>query len=301
MGKISVIARGARRKNSRLAAACQLFAWSEMTLYRRGNWYYLDAAEPEELFSGLQKDLVRFSLAAYLAELTEFVAGEETEAGELLRLLLNGLYALGNLGRDPALVKPAFTFRLLALAGFEPLCDGCAVCGAETARDPVLDAVQGVVHCRECGEGGGEKLPLSAACVTALEHILHGPSRRLYSFTMGPEDLELLENLSNTITETALCGLGQSACKPVQSTLKYFRSEYLAHVVDHHCPICNREKPHPTIDALKCKGCGKCRKNCPMEAITGAAKQVHVIDPEKCINCGACVTNCPFGAIAASK
>ena len=120
MGKISVIARGARRKNSRLAAACQLFAWSEMTLYRRGNWYYLDAAEPEELFSGLQKDLVRFSLAAYLAELTEFVAGEETEAGELLRLLLNGLYALGNLGRDPALVKPAFTFRLLALAGFEP-------------------------------------------------------------------------------------------------------------------------------------------------------------------------------------
>ena len=88
MGKISVIARGARRKNSRLAAACQLFAWSEMTLYRRGNWYYLDAAEPEELFSGLQKDLVRFSLAAYLAELTEFVAGEETEAGELLRLLL---------------------------------------------------------------------------------------------------------------------------------------------------------------------------------------------------------------------
>ena len=104
MGKISVIARGARRKNSRLAAACQLFAWSEMTLYRRGNWYYLDAAEPEELFSGLQKDLVRFSLAAYLAELTEFVAGEETEAGELLRLLLNGLYALGNLGDRKSVV-----------------------------------------------------------------------------------------------------------------------------------------------------------------------------------------------------
>ena len=104
-----------------------------------------------------------------------------------------------------------------------------------------------------------------------------------------------------TITSTALCGLGQSACKPVQSTLKYFRSEYLAHVVDHHCPICNREKPHPTIDALKCKGCGKCRKNCPMEAIQGAVKQAHTIDSEKCINCGACVSNCPFGAIAAAK
>ena len=79
------------------------------------------------------------------------------------------------------------------LAGFEPLCDGCAVCGAETARDPVLDTVQGVVHCRECGEGGGEKLPLSAACVTALEHILHGPDRKLYSFTLMPEDLRLLD------------------------------------------------------------------------------------------------------------
>ena len=62
------------------------------------------------------------------------------------------------------------------------------------------------------------------------------------------EDLDLLEELADTISKTALCGLGQSACKPVQSTLKYFRDEYLAHVVDHHCPICNREKPHPTID-----------------------------------------------------
>ncbi len=115
------------------------------------------------------------------------------------------------------------------------------------------------------------------------------------------EDLELLEELADTISSTALCGLGQSACKPVQSTLKYFRNEYLAHVVDHHCPICNREKPHPVIDAEKCKGCGKCRKNCPMEAISGSVKQAHTIDPEKCINCGACVGNCPFGAITAAK
>ena len=115
------------------------------------------------------------------------------------------------------------------------------------------------------------------------------------------EDLELLEELADTITSTALCGLGQSACKPVQSTLKYFRDEYLAHVVDHHCSICNREKPHPVIDAEACKGCGKCRRNCPMEAITGALKQAHTIDGEKCINCGACVGSCPFGAITAAK
>ena len=111
------------------------------------------------------------------------------------------------------------------------------------------------------------------------------------------EDLALLEELADTITNTALCGLGQSACKPVQSTLKYFRDEYLAHVVDHHCPICNKEKPHPTIDPEKCKGCGKCRKNCPMEAISGQIRMPHVIDTEKCIKCGACWGCCPFGAI----
>ena len=85
------------------------------------------------------------------------------------------------------------------------------------------------------------------------------------------------------------------------STLRYFREEYLNHVVDHHCPVCNGRKRRLEIKPELCKGCGKCARNCPMEAISGAPKQPHVIDPEKCINCGACVTNCPFGAIAASK
>lgn len=114
-------------------------------------------------------------------------------------------------------------------------------------------------------------------------------------------DLDLLEELADTIRATALCGLGQSACKPVQSTLKYFREDYLRHVVDHHCPICNREPPHPTIDPAVCKGCGKCRKQCPMEAITGTIRQTHIVDPEKCVNCGSCITICPFGAIQPAK
>ena len=113
------------------------------------------------------------------------------------------------------------------------------------------------------------------------------------------DDLELLENLSNTITETALCGLGQSACKPVQSTLRYFRDEYLAHVVDHHCPICNGRKRHLEIIPELCKGCGKCARNCPMDAISGQIRMPHVIDTTKCIHCGACWGACPFGAIDA--
>ena len=111
------------------------------------------------------------------------------------------------------------------------------------------------------------------------------------------EDLDLLEELSATISETALCGLGQSACKPVQSTLKYFRDEYLAHVVDKHCPHCNGRKKVLQIDPELCKGCGKCMRQCPMEAISGQIRMPHVIDTEKCIKCGACWGCCPFGAI----
>ena len=113
------------------------------------------------------------------------------------------------------------------------------------------------------------------------------------------EDLDLLEELAEDITNTALCGLGQSACKPVVNTLRYFRNEYLAHVVDHHCPICNGRKRRLVVNAELCKGCGKCKRNCPMEAISGEIRQPHVIDNERCIHCGACWGACPFGAIDA--
>ena len=113
------------------------------------------------------------------------------------------------------------------------------------------------------------------------------------------EDLYLLEELASTITETALCGLGQSACKPVVSTLKYFRHEYLAHVRDKHCPHCNGRKKKVIIDQNLCRGCGKCKSTCPMEAISGEKRSPHFIDNEKCITCGACWGSCPFGAINA--
>ena len=115
----------------------------------------------------------------------------------------------------------------------------------------------------------------------------------------SPDDLELLEALSDTITDTALCGLGQTACKPVMSTLRHFRQDYLHHVADHHCPICNGRRRRLEIKADLCKGCGKCAKNCPMEAISGQPRMPYTIDNGKCIHCGACWGACPFGAIDA--
>ena len=136
--------------------------------------------------------------------------------------------------------------------------------------------------CIPCREGTKRMLEI-------LERIVH------YEGTL--EDLDLLQELASTITETALCGLGQSACKPVMSTLKYFREDYLRHVVDKHCPLCDGPKKKVVIDPAKCKGCGKCKRNCPMEAISGEIKQPHSVDTAKCITCGACWNNCPFDAI----
>ena len=112
------------------------------------------------------------------------------------------------------------------------------------------------------------------------------------------EDLDRLEHLAQYIKDNALCGLGQTAPNPVLSTLRYFRDEYIAHVVDKRCPagVC-KDLLSYTIDPEKCKGCTLCKRNCPAGCIEGSAKQPHVIDQTKCIKCGACMANCHFGAI----
>lgn len=113
------------------------------------------------------------------------------------------------------------------------------------------------------------------------------------------EDLDKLEELCYYIKDNSLCGLGQTAPNPVLSTLRYFRDEYLAHVVDKKCPagVCKSLLSY-TIDADKCKGCTLCARTCPNGAIEGKVREPHVILQEKCIKCGACMEKCKFGAIS---
>ncbi len=123
-----------------------------------------------------------------------------------------------------------------------------------------------------------------------LERIVAGEGR--------DGDIELLLELADTISHTALCGLGKSAPSPVLSTIRNFREEYEAHIYSKKCPagVCQKLKTIE-IDAELCKGCSKCARQCPVEAITGKIKEPFSIDLSKCIRCGSCLNACPFGAI----
>ena len=112
------------------------------------------------------------------------------------------------------------------------------------------------------------------------------------------EDLDRLEELCNHLKTSSLCALGQTAPNPVLSTLRYFRDEYIAHIVDKKCPagVC-KDLLHYKIDPDKCKGCTLCARTCPADAIIGSVREVHMINPEKCVKCGACMEKCRFGAI----
>jgi NADH-quinone oxidoreductase subunit F len=124
----------------------------------------------------------------------------------------------------------------------------------------------------------------------------------LTDFTEGrgrPEQIDLLQELGETISETALCGLGKTAANPVLSTLRYFREEYEAHVNEARCPagVC-RALIEYSIDAEKCNGCGQCRKACPHNAVSGTSKKPHSIDAEVCTRCGICRDVCKFKAVS---
>ena len=137
--------------------------------------------------------------------------------------------------------------------------------------------------CVPCREGTEQML-------TMLNDIVEGRATL--------KTLENLEDLAKAVQKSSLCALGKTAPNPVLSTLKHFREEYLAHVVDKRCPagVC-KALARFEIVADKCKGCGMCKRACPVQAISGEVGKPHHIDPKKCIKCGGCKSTCKFGAV----
>ncbi len=185
-GKISASAKGVRRKNSRLAAAAQPYAWAEFTLSQTAGRWTVTEANALELFPGVAADLERFALAAYLAELLETVCRDGLPEPELLRLGLNSFFTLSEGKKEPALVKAAFELRLLCLAGYAPQMDRCSVCGKETPAEPVFALDGGGLTCRACA--AEREIPAARLCrdsLAAERYIESAEDRRLFSFALG--------------------------------------------------------------------------------------------------------------------
>ena len=206
MGKITASARGCRKKGSPIAAGCQLLCWSEMVLYEYQGRWAVKEANTEREFRGVREDFEKLALACYLAEVTEVLALEELPNPELLSLILNSLHALETMNKPQSLIKAAFELKAMCLAGYEPLLDGCAVCGNDIAEDPRFHLREGVLHCAPCrGElGDGISMPLDEAALQAMRHVVWGDPKRLFSVSMGEDSLKKFADLSEAYLHTQL-------------------------------------------------------------------------------------------------
>lgn len=204
-GKLTVNARGAKRKGSKIAASVEPLSYSEMTLFAERGRYTLTEARAIELFEGLTDELELFSLGAYFAEALEAVSDEDMPSPELLSLGLNALYALSRKRAPQELVKAAFELRLAALSGFEPLLGHCSVCMRPDPVAPVFDVAGGVLSCRDCaGEITGEIFRPSAGTLEAMRHIINADPKKIYSFTVGENTLRQLGRICESYLTTQL-------------------------------------------------------------------------------------------------
>lgn len=190
MGKITVKARGALRKGSKLSAATQSLVFSELTMFENKNKWSVNEGSTVEEFKGLRCDIAALSLASYIAECCEALATEEQPEPELLRLALNSLYALSYELHSQEHIKAAFELRLMGISGYEPELSRCAVCGDELSDGGFFVLSQGCVLCRECMDKiPAPKLRIGRGALEAMRYILASESKKLMSFSVS-EDAE---------------------------------------------------------------------------------------------------------------
>lgn len=201
LGRISVKVRGLRRKNSPLAAPCQLLALTEFTLFEYKDAYTVNEAHSIELFTALRSDLQKLSLGTYFVQAAEVIAQEDLPNPELLSLALNCLHALSALDIAEEKAKAVFELRLACLAGYTPDLYGCHQCGA-TAPD-CFDISEGRLECNRCHSrlSGGIRMPVTAGILDAMRYICNCHPKKLFSFELPKDALQQLSGL----TEAYLC------------------------------------------------------------------------------------------------
>ncbi len=202
-GRLTVKARGLRRKNSPLIASCQLLTLSEFTLFEYRGMYTVNEAHPVELFQGLRRDLQKLSLGTYFAQAAELLSQEDLPNPELLSLCLNCLYALDKLNKPEAMVKAVFELRAASIAGYTPDLMGCYLCGSSAADR--FDLSEGHLECSACrGISSGIRMPVSDSVLEAMRYIVYCNDKKLFSFEAGEQTLEQLASVTEGYLTTQL-------------------------------------------------------------------------------------------------
>ena len=190
-GKLTVSARGAVRKTSRVTASVQPLAFSDMTLSKTRDRYILTESSVIEQFDELSYDLERYAIAAYFAELLEALADEDSPSPELLSLGLNALHVLCTQSDRPVqLIKAAFELRVMCLSGYAPALDTCADCGNTVTHDAHIDLFGGEIYCKNCTPA--DAAPLHGDALAACRYICSCDAKRLYSFALASAALQSL-------------------------------------------------------------------------------------------------------------
>ena len=200
-GKLTIKARGLRRKNSPLIAPCQLLAFGEFTLFEYRGMYTVNEAHSIELFQHLRRDLTKLSLGTYFAQVAEVISQEDLPNPELQSLVLNCLYALANDLCDPVAVKAAFELRYMAQRGYEPDLYSCSGCG-EVLESGRAIPERGEVYCKNCAAPFG--IDLSANALSAARHILTCELKKLLSVSVSPDEARALSDFSGRYLRSCL-------------------------------------------------------------------------------------------------
>lgn len=203
-GKLTVKARGLRRKNSPLTAPCQLLAFGEFTLFEYRGMYTVNEAHSVELFQHLRRDLCKLSLGTYFAQAAEVISQEDMPSPELLSLVLNCLYALSDLDISAELVKAVFELRAACLAGYAPDLYACHRCG-NSAPDR-FDISAGCLECGNCRnpESTGIRMPVTPGVLDAMRYICACEAKRLFSFSVAQDTADSLSQLTEAYLTTQL-------------------------------------------------------------------------------------------------
>ena len=203
-GKLTVKARGLRRKNSPLIAPCQLLAYAEFTLFEYRGMYTVNEAHSIELFQGLRRDLCKLSLGTYFAQVAEVLSQEDMPNPELQSLVLNCLFALDKLEKPEMMVKSVFELRSASIAGYTPDLFGCHNCGNQKADR--FDISEGHMECASCRDPGsaGIRMPVNESVLDAMRYIVYCDPKKLFAFDIGADSLEQLSAITEAYLTTQL-------------------------------------------------------------------------------------------------